>query len=278
MSRLARRWPLLIGGVAYLISTAWSSFALVRLQAAAGAPIPLALAAAFQGISFGSWVPFAFLVDRFVSRLGVTGRLLACLYATTLVGGLAHAALVVAMQRALLGATPSWAGFADRLPIDLLLAVAVTAFVAAVRTERTLSAERRRAANLEAALYAARSEAARAVPSGAHRGEPLLVSAGTARIPVPPSSVEWFAAAGNYVVVNWAGREGLIRDTLADLQARLDPTVFARAHRSAIVNLARVRETAPLADGGWVLRTETGGEVVLSRTYRDAVLGRLGRR
>jgi DNA-binding LytR/AlgR family response regulator len=76
-------------------------------------------------------------------------------------------------------------------------------------------------------------------------------------------------------VVNWAGREGLMRGTLNGLSARLDPAVFARAHRSTIVNLAKVKDAASLADGSWRLTLHSGAELVVSRTYRDAVLRRL---
>lgn len=51
-----------------------------------------------------------------------------------------------------------------------------------------------------------------------------------------------------------------------------------RPDRAAVVNLYRVRETASLSDGSWRLVTETGAELTASRTYRDAVLGRLGER
>ncbi|HEY0052704.1 MAG TPA: LytTR family DNA-binding domain-containing protein, partial [Caulobacteraceae bacterium] len=89
--------------------------------------------------------------------------------------------------------------------------------------------------------------------------------------------VEWFGSAANYVVVNWAGREGLVREPLKTLEQRLDPRVFARAHRSSIVNLARVTEATPLSDGSWRLLLKSGGDLILSRTYRDGLLARLGR-
>jgi DNA-binding LytR/AlgR family response regulator len=104
-----------------------------------------------------------------------------------------------------------------------------------------------------------------------------MVMAGSRRMPVAIAEVEWFGAADNYVVVHWSGREGLLRATLQSLEARLDPRVFARAHRSALVNLAHVREAQPLSDGSWRLTLASGGEVVTSRTYREDVLRRLGR-
>ncbi len=79
----------------------------------------------------------------------------------------------------------------------------------------------------------------------------------------------------------WSGRTlvGLMSVLLAAawVEARLDPRVFARAHRSALVNLAHVREAQPLSDGSWRLTLASGADVVTSRSYRQDVLRRLGR-
>jgi DNA-binding LytR/AlgR family response regulator len=42
-----------------------------------------------------------------------------------------------------------------------------------------------------------------------------------------------------------------------------------------LVNLARVKSAETLTDGRWVVRTESGAELVVSRTYRDELLARL---
>jgi len=61
------------------------------------------------------------------------------------------------------------------------------------------------------------------------------------------------------------------------LERRLDPAVFARSHRSTVVNLARVAAAQSLSDGSWKLTLTSGAELVVSRTYRDDLLARLGR-
>jgi DNA-binding LytR/AlgR family response regulator len=55
------------------------------------------------------------------------------------------------------------------------------------------------------------------------------------------------------------------RSTLDNLEARLDPELFFRAHRSTIVNLDRVQEIIPWFKGSYKLRLNTGVEVDLSR-------------
>jgi DNA-binding LytR/AlgR family response regulator len=49
-------------------------------------------------------------------------------------------------------------------------------------------------------------------------------------------------------------------------------------HRSTIANLAMVDSASSLSDGSWRLTMKSGAELVASRTYRDRVLERLGRR
>jgi DNA-binding LytR/AlgR family response regulator len=158
--------------------------------------------------------------------------------------------------------------------MDMLVYLALATLAAALVAQQRAAEASAHSAELSRALDGARA-ALSARAAGPESIPRLLVSTGSKQIVVTPDEVEWFASAGNYVVVNWAGREGLIRETLTALEARLDPAVFARSHRSTIVNLARVRETASLSDGSWRLTVDSGAELVVSRTYRDAVLARL---
>jgi len=62
----------------------------------------------------------------------------------------------------------------------------------------------------------------------------------------------------------------LLRETMDDIETRLDPQQFFRVHRSAIVNLSRVREIHPLFRGDCELRLADGAAVRLSRNRRRA--------
>jgi two-component system, LytTR family, response regulator len=92
---------------------------------------------------------------------------------------------------------------------------------------------------------------------------------------VSVADVDWLEADDNYVRVHAGGRARLVRETLKSLEARLDPRRFARVHRSAIVNLERVRELRPTFNGEYVLVLATGARLTLSRGYRDAFLDRM---
>jgi two-component system LytT family response regulator len=77
--------------------------------------------------------------------------------------------------------------------------------------------------------------------------------------------VDWIGVENEQTIVYLESKAYLLRRTLADLEARLDPTRFFRAHRSAIVNLDRVKEIVPWFKGSHKLRLTTGVEVDLSR-------------
>jgi len=88
-------------------------------------------------------------------------------------------------------------------------------------------------------------------------------------------SIEWLEAADNYVVVHTASARYIVRDTLAGLVAVLDPARFMRVHRSAVVALAHVRQLELVARGDWTAHLKSGRTVPVSRTYREALFGRL---
>ena len=87
-------------------------------------------------------------------------------------------------------------------------------------------------------------------------------------------SVDWIGIEDEQVMVHVGDRAYAIRRTLSELEARLDPKRFFRAHRSAIVNLDRVQEIIPWFKGSHILRLTTGAEVDLSRA-RARVLRKL---
>jgi two-component system, LytTR family, response regulator len=95
---------------------------------------------------------------------------------------------------------------------------------------------------------------------------------------VPLEEVDWIESADNYVRIHSRGRSILLRETLRDLEEQLPPSRFARVHRGAMVNLARVRELQPMFGGESVILLTTGAKVPLSRGYRDRFRERLSGR
>jgi two-component system LytT family response regulator len=100
----------------------------------------------------------------------------------------------------------------------------------------------------------------------------LLVKHRSSYVLVPVAEVESLEAAGNYVRVNARGRSLLMRGSLSELDRRLDPELFARVHRSTIVNLDEVRQITPHVSGDYQLLLKSGRVLRMSRNYRDRLL------
>jgi two-component system LytT family response regulator len=89
--------------------------------------------------------------------------------------------------------------------------------------------------------------------------------------------IEWIEAAGNYVKLHVGAETHVFRETMNALEARLDPAVFFRIHRSHIVNIERVRELQPWFNGEYVVLLTSGARLTLSRGYREKMQDRIGR-
>jgi two-component system, LytTR family, response regulator len=88
---------------------------------------------------------------------------------------------------------------------------------------------------------------------------------------VDVESIERIDAAGDYMCIYTAETSLILRETMKDLEKRLDPRTFQRVHRSTIVNLDQVRQVKPHTNGECFLVLESGAQVKVSRSYRDVV-------
>ncbi|MCY1023872.1 LytR/AlgR family response regulator transcription factor [Pyxidicoccus sp. MSG2] len=86
---------------------------------------------------------------------------------------------------------------------------------------------------------------------------------------VPVEQIDWAEAEDYYVQVHVGGRAHLLRQSLRELEAQLDPRRFLRIHRSTLVNLERVKELQPLFHGEFWVLLHDGRRLKLSRSYRD---------
>jgi two-component system LytT family response regulator len=87
-------------------------------------------------------------------------------------------------------------------------------------------------------------------------------------IAVRTADIDWIEAADYYATLHVGGASYLIRQTMAELEASLDPRRFVRVHRGAIVHIDRIREVHPLFRGDCTLVLADGTQVKLSRTRR----------
>lgn len=84
-------------------------------------------------------------------------------------------------------------------------------------------------------------------------------------------------AAGNYVRLNTAEQNFLVRQTMTALEKQLDPRVFIRIHRSTIVNIESIGEVRQRQSGELVIVLQGGKRLNVGRCYRDRVSRLLGR-
>ena len=85
---------------------------------------------------------------------------------------------------------------------------------------------------------------------------------------IPVEEIRWISAEENYVRICTGGESHLLRETMARLEARLNPNVFLRIHRSSIVNLHYVKEVRSESDGESTVVLISGEKIALSRSYR----------
>ena len=88
---------------------------------------------------------------------------------------------------------------------------------------------------------------------------------------VDVESIEKIDAAGDYMCIYTADNTLILRETMKDLEKRLDPRRFQRVHRSTIVNLDLVKQVKPHTNGECFLVLGSGAQVKVSRSYRDVV-------
>ncbi|WP_374942651.1 LytR/AlgR family response regulator transcription factor [Sphingomonas sp.] len=88
---------------------------------------------------------------------------------------------------------------------------------------------------------------------------------------VDVDTIELIEAAGDYMVIKTADNTLILRETMKDLEKRLDPRRFQRIHRSTIVNLDLVKQVKPHTNGECFLVLNSGSSVKVSRSYRDVV-------
>ncbi len=90
------------------------------------------------------------------------------------------------------------------------------------------------------------------------------------------SEIDWIEAAAYYIKIHSGKNSYLIRETLNNFEAGLDPEIFTRVHRSYIVNIEKIREVQPWFNNKYVAILNDGVEVSISRSYKDRFFKKFG--
>ncbi len=99
----------------------------------------------------------------------------------------------------------------------------------------------------------------------------LAIKDGSSITFVPVHDIDWIDAAGDYMCVHVQGATHIMRTTMKELEAKLDPSMFQRVHRSTIVNLERVEKVSSHINGEFHLTLKCGTSLKMSRSYKDKV-------
>lgn len=98
--------------------------------------------------------------------------------------------------------------------------------------------------------------------------EQLVLKVGGALLFVKPADIVWIEAQGDFVKVQAGEKNHLARETLQNLELKLDASKFLRIHRSFLVNLDHVDRVETAHYGDYSVYMSDGTKLRLSRNYR----------
>jgi two-component system, LytTR family, response regulator len=100
-------------------------------------------------------------------------------------------------------------------------------------------------------------------------------SRGQVRV-IPVARIDYITASGPYAELHVGEKTYAVRERMQVLEERLNPALFFRVHRSAIVRLDRIEALLHRPGGDYAVRLKDGTELDLSRARRDELQQRLG--
>lgn len=103
------------------------------------------------------------------------------------------------------------------------------------------------------------------------RADRLAIKDGSSITFVPVKDIDWIDAAGDYMCVHAKNETHIMRTTMKELEAKLDPSIFQRVHRSTIVNTERVEKVSSHINGEFHLTLSCGSSLKMSRSYKGKV-------
>ena len=101
--------------------------------------------------------------------------------------------------------------------------------------------------------------------------EKIAIKDGGETTLVETSDIDWVDAAGDYMCIHANDETHIMRITMKELEAQLDPRNFQRVHRSTIVNLDRVTKVCSHLNGEFHLILVNGVSIKMSRSYKEKV-------
>ncbi|MEP7380773.1 MAG: LytTR family DNA-binding domain-containing protein [Gemmatimonadota bacterium] len=104
----------------------------------------------------------------------------------------------------------------------------------------------------------------------------LTVRVGDRMLYLRMQDIDWVEAADDVARLHVGKQVFEHRITLSQLEQRLPARTFLRVHRSAIVNVERIREFQPWFQGDWVIVLADGTRIQTGKSYRTRVRELIG--
>jgi two-component system LytT family response regulator len=101
--------------------------------------------------------------------------------------------------------------------------------------------------------------------------ERFIIKSGGRVLFLNVNEIDWIEAAANYVKIHSGKDMHLLRETMNNVETRLDPSKFIRIHRSIIANIEKIRELRTCNSGEFIVTMKDGKELSGSRSYRPSV-------
>ena len=130
------------------------------------------------------------------------------------------------------------------------------------RLAAAIERARERIGSAPAVLASALASSARAPGAFAER---ILVRDGSRVRVIPVERLDYAEAQDDYVALRSEGKTSLKQQTMAELEASLDPARFVRVHRSYVVNVERLARIEPYAKDSRIAVLADGTKIPVSR-------------
>jgi two-component system LytT family response regulator len=147
----------------------------------------------------------------------------------------------------------------------LLKPVSPTRFAATL--ERVRERLRRRHSETSSAIR----DAVERASAEAARISRFVALRGTTHYLIPLSDVHWIEADGNYLRLRTGAQSHLVRETMKNVEARLDPEAFVRIHRSTIVAVEQIESIQAREYGEYKIKLKDGTTLISGRAYGDRI-------
>ena len=142
------------------------------------------------------------------------------------------------------------------------------------RQGRVVSQEKEKLMNLTVSLTGKSHDAISELIGNSEKAsysERLAIKDGSSTTFVPIRDIDWIDAAGDYMCVHVKNETHIMRTTMRELEAALNPAIFQRVHRSTIVNLERITKVSSHINGEYYLTLDCGSRLKISRSYKEKV-------